>query len=506
MPLWKVAGVPALGLMAIASLHAQSASDAANCAGMPGAALPGVRIESASWIQPQSGWSPAERTRPVDIKEPFCRLSGVIEKEIGFELWLPAASAWNRKFLGAGVGGDAGTFNFNDLPRGVQRGYASATTDTGHKAADLNWMLGDPARLANYELRAHHLLAETSKALIGKFYAKPPAHSYFIGCSGGGRQGLKEMQRFPLDYDGIIAGAPGPKTPEMTARRMWELTLRDANNGLMSPADWKLIADTGVKDCDGIDGVADGVAEDPRACRFDLATLQCKGNQTQGCLSAAQLQFAKKLYDPLRDARGRAIDDGLLPGVLVDSGRSRLAPATFGQAIRHLADWNGKDFDITSDLAAIDKAMPELRADDANLSAFRAAKGKAILYQGWMDPAVAAKMTIGYYEDVRKKTDGADEFLRLFLEPGMLHCGGGAGPDQFGGSGADAPVVDADHDMLSALEKWVENGTAPERIVASKVAAGKVMRTRPLCAFPKMAQYKGTGSTDDAANFACMRQ
>ena len=330
-------------------------------------------------------------------------------------------------------------------------------------------------------------------------------HAYFIGCSGGGRQALKEMQRFPKDYDGIIAGAPGPKTPEMTARRMWELNLRDAHAGLMSPADWKLIADAGVKACDGSDGVMDGVAEDPRICRFDAAALTCKPGQIQGCLSAEQVGFAKLFYDSLKDDQGRAIDDGLLPGVLVDSGRSRLAPATFGQAIRHRADWKGEDFNLTKDLAAIDKAMPELRADDPDLSAFRAAKGKAILYQGWMDPAVAAKMTIGYYEDVQKKMSGAPDFIRLFLEPGMLHCGGGAGPDQFGGSGADAPVVDQDHDLLSALENWVEKGQAPERIIASKAADGRVVRTRPLCAYPKVARYSGTGSTDDAASFTCVQ-
>jgi feruloyl esterase len=485
------------------------AKDALSCAALKNIELLNVRISSADTIAVQRQWAPAERTRAFDIPQPFCRVQGVIETEIGFELWLPARAVWNGKFLGAGVGGDAGTFNYSDLPRGLLRGYATGSTDTGHKSTDPNWMLGDPMRLTNFELRSNHLLAATSKWIITQYYNSPVRYAYFIGCSGGGRQGLKEMQRFPDDYNGIVAGAPGPKTPEMTARRMWEIKLRDANNRLMSPADWKLISQEGIKSCDAVDGVVDGVAEDPRNCHFDMKRLQCKEGQTRDCLTAAQVTFAKAFYDPLKDDNGHAIDDGLLPGVLVDSGRSHLAPATFGQAIRRQADWKGDDFDVTRDLAAIDRVMPELRADDADLGAFNAHKGKAILYQGWMDPAVAAMMTLGYYQDVEKKMGGekkTQEFIRLFMVPGMLHCGGGAGTDVFGGSGNDAPIPDNDHDLLSALENWVEHDQAPDRIIASRVEAGKVVRTRPLCVFPAIARYKGTGDTDDASNFKCVRK
>ncbi len=433
-------------------------------------------------------------------------MQGVIETEVGFELWLPLARAWNGKFLGAGVGGDAGAFNLRDLPRGVARGYASATTDAGHKAADRAWMLGDPMRLTNYELRANHRLAETSKLLIQAFYGMPSRLAYFIGCSGGGRQGLKEMQRFPADYDGVISGANGPKTPEMTVRRMWELIQRDAHPGLMSPADWKRVADAGVRACDGLDGVIDGVAEDPRRCRFDAKALLCKPGQSGDCLNPNQVDFVRRIYAPLKDSSGHALDQGLLPGVLVDSGRSRLAPATFGQAIRHKAEWDGADFDAAKDLAAIDRVMPQLRADDTDLGAFKARGGKAIFYSGWMDPAVSARMVVDYVEAVQARSGGAKktgEYLRLFMVPGMLHCVGGDGPDQFGGSNGDAPVVDADHDMLSALEAWVEQGRPPERIIASKVAGGQVVRTRPLCLYPKTARYAGPGSTDEAASFVC---
>ncbi|MGZ3343102.1 MAG: tannase/feruloyl esterase family alpha/beta hydrolase [Caulobacteraceae bacterium] len=494
--------------MTAASAHAQTADDA-SCQALARLALPDVHVASAAIVPAQDGWSPEPGGRPIAVKAPFCRVQGVVETEIGFELWLPARAAWNGKFLGTGVGGDAGAFNFRDLPRGVARGYASGTTDSGHKQADRTWMLGDPMRLKNYELRAHHLLAVKSKDLILAYYGASARHAYFIGCSGGGRQGLKEIQRFPADYDGVVAGAGGPKTPEMTVRRMWELLLRDGRPGLMSPADWKLIADAGVKDCDGLDGVVDGVAENPRRCRFDLASLRCKPGATAGCLNEDQIAFARQFYAPLKDGAGRALDTGLLPGVLVDSGRSRLAPATFAQAIRHVADWDGKDFDASRDLAAIDRVMPELRADDADLSAYKARGGKAIFYEGWMDPAVSANMIVDYQKAVEARMGGeeaAAQFERLFMVPGMLHCGGGAGPDQFGGSGGDAPIPDPQHDLLSALEDWVEHGRAPGRIVASKLEGGRVVRTRPLCAWPAEARYTGKGSTDDAASFVCDRR
>jgi feruloyl esterase len=355
---------------------------------------------------------------------------------------------------------------------------------------------------------ANHLLAEVSKQIVTHYFGKPILHSYFIGCSGGGRQALKEMQRFPDDYDGIISGANGANTPEMTVRRMWELRLRDQNPGVMSPADWQLIAREGVRQCDALDGVTDGVAEDPRVCKFQIDSLQCNAEKRDDCLTKEQIEFAKKFYSPLRDANGKELDEGLLPGVLVDSGRSHLALATFGQAIRHNPEWNGEGFDVTTDLAAINRVMPELRADDPNVKAFKDRGGKIIMYQGWLDPAVAARMTIAYYSTVEKAMGGETktrDFMRLFMLPGVHHCGGGPGCDQVGGAGGDAPVVGPEHDLVSALEQWVEHGKAPDRIVASKVVDGRTIRTRPLCVYPKHAKYKGSGSTDDAQNFVCVR-
>lgn len=508
-----VTGLAALPLTSAVVARAQpavSAADEQTCAALADRAPADVRITKAAVTAGGAAWAgeagATPRRPPTPVKSSFCRVQGIIEKEIGFELWLPIGKAWNGKFLGAGVGGDAGTFNFQDLPRGVNRGYAAAATDTGHKAADRAWMLGDPQRLTNYELRANHLLAVKAKALVEAYYGTPPKYSYFIGCSGGGRQGLKEMQRFAADYDGVISGASGPKTPEMTTRRMWEIIQRDAHPNLMSPADWRMVSETGVARCDTLDGVKDGVAEDPRRCRFDVAELQCKGEKTAACLTPDQVAFAKSFYAPLVDENGRKIDEGILPGVLIDSGRSQLALGSFGRAVRKQEGWNGEGFRPGADLAALRRVMPELAADDPDLSAFRKGGGKVIFYTGWMDGAVAARMVTDYYDQVVKAAGGkaaADGFSRLYMLPGVFHCSGGPGPDQIGGSGGDAPVVDDRHDMLTALEGWVENGRAPAEMIVSKIEAGQVVRTRPLCPYPAQAIYKGAGDTNLASSFRC---
>ena len=466
------------------------------CAGIAELNIAEVAIDAATPTAKGTAWAtnaPAGRGQPIATSRPFCRVQGRIEGSIAFELWLPAKREWNGKFLGAGVGGAAGTFNFQDLPRGVSRGYAAATTDTGHKMSDPAWMLDARAR-ENYTHRANHLLAVKGKAIAAVVYGRAPSRAYFIGCSGGGRQGLKELQRYPADYDGIVTGANGPKTPEMTVRRMWELLQRDVNPTLMAPADWKLIADKGTEACDANDGVRDGLVEDPRECTFRIASLQCEPGQSGGCLSAEQIAFAERFYAPLRDKSGRALDSGLLPGVLVDSGRSQLAIGTFGQAIRGLREWDGKDFDAAKDLAAIDRVMPELRADDPDVSAFKARGGKLIQYTGWLDGAVATRMMIEYQEALTRRMGGpaaTAAFARMYLLPGVHHCRGGPGPDLIGGSGGDAPVRDARHDLLTALEDWVERGRAPQAMIASKVEDGAVTRTRLICPHPQRARYRG---------------
>ena len=357
----------AIALLPLAATAAQDFS--AQCAAIAQSALPDTQL-AASLVAASASWSPVKETanpvqpaaafaaKPFAVGAPFCRVEGTIGADIGFELWLPEPSRWNSRLLGAGVGGDAGVFNYEDLARGVAHGYAAATTDTGHKAAQRDWMLGPPQRLEEFERTAEHRLAQTSQTLIRQFYGKPAEHHYFLGCSGGGRQALKEMQDYPEDYDGLIAGAPGPQTSEMTTRRMWELLLREQHPGVMSAADWQHVADAATAQCDAQDGVRDGIVADPRACRFDVHSLRCPAKAAGGfCLSPEQLSLAATIYAPLHDDSGRVLDEGILPGVLVDAGRSRLAPAIFGQAVRHKRDWDGRDFDVSRDYNAMRRAL-----------------------------------------------------------------------------------------------------------------------------------------------------
>jgi feruloyl esterase len=503
----------AVALLPLSAFAAQDFGE--DCAAVARPAPPDTHL-AASLVTESPSWSPVKETtnpsqpaaafaaKPFAVSAPFCRIEGTIGTDIGFELWLPEPSRWNGRLLGAGVGGDAGVFNYQDLARGIAHGYAAATTDTGHKAAQRDWMLGPKQRLEEFERIAEHRLAQTSQTLVRQFYGKPAEHRYFLGCSGGGRQALKEMQDYPLDYDGIIAGAPGPQTSEMTTRRMWELLLREHHPGLMSASDWQHVADAATDQCDAQDGLHDGIVADPRSCHFNIDSLRCPA-KTAGafCLSPEQLSLAATIYAPLHDGSGRALDEGILPGVLVDSGRSRLAPAIFGQAVRHRPDWDGQDFDVTRDYDAIRHALPDLDADKPDITRFAAAGGKAILYQGLNDPAVAARMTIGYYDRVANLLGPrSSDTISLFLVPGMGHCAGGKGADRFGGSGSAAPLDDPDHDMLTALDRWVSGGARPERLLASRIEAGRVTQTRPLCAYPLMPAYIG-GNPDAAASFVC---
>jgi len=482
------------------------------CAELGSFARPDLRITAATAIDAASRFTPPMAGVAAPERS-FCRVEGVIEKEIGFELWLPLAPQWNGKLLTGGVGGQAGNYAYRELVRGVRRGYASASTDTGHKASDRHWLLGDPMRAANYAHRANHLLALAAKAIVDAHYGAPPRQAYFVGCSGGGRQALVEAQRYPADYDGIVAGAPAPKTPEMSVRRLWEMQLHARHRETMDAAAWQLVAKAGAQACDGQDGVRDGLADDPAQCRFEIASLRCTGGQREGCLSEAQVAVAQQLYAPLVDENGRRIDDGVLPGALVRPdplpepsapGPPYLAVALFGDGVHRDPNWDPRRLHLARDLAAIDRVM-ELRADNPDLSAFAARGGKLLVYQGWADPLVAAQPTIAYVEAAGRQL-GAERSaatLRLFMVPGMDHCSGGIGPDRFGGAGGDAPVVDAEHDLLSALEAWVEQGRAPSRIVAHQLQGGRVLRTRPLCAWPQRARYRGEGALDRAESYDC---
>jgi feruloyl esterase len=478
------------------------------------AALPAdTRVTGATLVPVGAPVTGVPNYRPTRA---FCRVEGVIETEIGFELWLPVGAEWNRRFLGAGVGGQAGSIAVRDLARGVERGYAAASTDTGHKAADENWLLGPPERAANYAERANHLLAVKAKAITNAYYGAPPRKAIFIGCSGGGRQAMTQLQRFPDDYDGIVAGAPGVNTPQMSARRLWEMIQHDRYKGLIDAAGWKRIADAAVARCDAGDGLKDGLIEDPRQCGFRPADLSCRpGESGATCLSPAQVSLAERLYAPLHDEHGKRVDPGILPGTPVSPvavpepftpGPKYLATVLFGQGIYRDANWDARTFSIARDLPAIDRVM-NLHADDPRIEPFVRRGGKLILYQGWADPLVAAVPTIDYYRALESRfgATATHGFARLFLMPGMDHCRGGGVPDRFGGAGGlDGEGVSrtAGDDLLTAMEQWLDGGAAPAQVRTAQFSEGKPVRTRPSCAFPARVRYVG-GPIETAESYVC---
>lgn len=475
-------------------------------------------------------FTPPPGTSVMPYKElpAFCRVTGVIkptaDSDIKFEVWMPTAG-WNGKFQGVGNGGFAGYIAYGELAGAVARGYAAASTDTGHTGADASWALGHPEKIVDYGYRAVHEMTEKAKSIIAAFYGNGPRRSYFAGCSNGGRQALMEAQRYPSDYDGLIAGAPANYFTGILMGFAWNMhaTLNDPASYIPA-SKLKAIEAGALAACDARDGVADGVIDDPTKCRFDPAVLLCKGAESDDCLTKKQIIALKKIYGGPRDSKGRQIIPGFLPGGETGPGGwGRLitgaAPATAGefsfatQAFSNMVynnpAWDLKTFDLDRDRSIADeKLAASLNATDLNLTAFKARGGKLILYHGWSDGALPPLNTVNYFQSAlaRMGKREAGTFIRLFMAPGMQHCGGGPGPDGFG---AFVPGAKSDpqHDISLALERWVEHGLAPDQVIASKRqgqdSKSPVIRTRPLCPYPQVARYKGSGSTDDAASFVC---
>lgn len=481
----------------------------AGCNALTGAHPDRVVVTRATQIQPAPEWKPdgpgVYRAQPV--RAPLCRIEGTIEGNIGFELWLPAK--WNGRLLGAGVGGDAGVYNYSDMSRRIAEGFATVTTDSGHKQSQARWM-ADPKARTDYEHRAVHLTAEAAKRLVASFYAKPADHSYFLGCSGGGRQALKEMQLYPGDYDGVVAGAPGPYMPLQSVRMMWfSLQQKWHPEAALSDADWAIYESRATTHCDADDGVRDGIISNPLKCRFNTRVLLCKPGETTQCLSPAKLAMLDAIVAPMTDENGKPMDGGLFPGVRTRPGPpSPLLRAMWADGVYNDANWNEDSFGRTSDLDAANRIIPELRANRLTIDGFIARGGKAILYQGWADPSTNAGPTIDYYAGLADANGGIREIeknARLFLVPGMYHCGGGPGADGFGGSNHPSWPNDPQRDILWALINWVEKGKAPTRLTATKVSDGQERFTRPLCPFPQSASYDGKGPTGAAASYRCVK-
>jgi feruloyl esterase len=499
---WTALIVLALGCLGVRS----HAAVPANCAGLASFKLVGGVINDARLVV-----GPRSHCRVT------LTLTPTPDSSIRAELWLPVPEYWNGKFQGVGNGGLAGDIPQAALEAGLARGYATAATDTGHdNAAGVGrFAQGHPEKIVDYGHRAIHLTAVAGQVITAAYYGRAPRHSYFVGCSQGGQEALMEAQRYPADYDGIVAGDPDyNQTHHEVGAHLWVVaTLYGQPGSRLGDAQARLVGEAVNRACDALDGVRDGVLEDPRRCHYDPGVLQCPGADAPDCLNAAQVQAVRRLWDGPDAAAGAGYYPGLerggeatlWGGWIVAGSPDENTHGTLGLPFfRHFvyADpaWDFHGFDFRSEPAAIDARLAgALDATDPDLRAFARRGGKLIHYHGYSDPDIPPRVSIEYHDRVvasLRRNDGpadAGDFYRLFMVPGMGHCGGGPGPNSF--------------DMLAALERWVEGGLAPQRILATKFQDDDprraLLRARPLCPYPRAAHYRGRENSDDASSFTC---
>jgi feruloyl esterase len=485
----------------------------ASCKDLVNLHLPNTVITSATTVS-TGIFTPPKPNIPLSNLPPFCRVAATTKPAIRFEVWLPLYS-WNGKFQGVGNGGTAGYISYRAMAVALRRGFAIASTDTGHinvppgNGFDSSWAFKRPELVVDFGYRALHLTTVNSKQIAQAFYGKGPTHSYYAGCSQGGEQGLMEAQRYPDDYDGLLIGDPANNwTRHYAGAHLWYsiATLKDPESYIPA-SKVQLLANAVITACDANDGIADGVLDDPRQCRFDPAVLTCKAGQPpSSCFTVKQVKSIKNIWSGAHDSHGTPIYPGLLPGGEAGSGgwsswvtgnkpfaatHWKAASGVFKDIVFENPNYNALNFNYNTDMkTAFAKVSHSLDAVNPDLRPLQRRGGKLILYHGWSDPDISPLNTINYYNQVTD-TVGRDtpQFARLFMVPGMQHCGGGPGPNHFDG--------------VTALEEWVEEGIAPKKIIAFHSTDGEIDRTRPLCPYPQIAVYRGKGSTNSAANFAC---
>jgi len=547
-----LAALVPVALLALIGITAAPAA-AETCEGLGSLSLPHTTITTAASI-PAGTFTPPVGA-PLTGLPAFCRVVGTshptADSNIGFEVWIPAGAAWNGKYLQVGNGGFAGSIPYGALGNALKRGYTAAGTDDGHVAGGTNaaWALGHPEKIIDFGYRALKETTDNAKAIIAALTATSPARSYFVGCSDGGREALMEAQRFPADFDGIVAGAPANFWTHLLAAAAWtQQALLETPGSYIPPAKLPAVQAAALAACDLVeDAIQDGIVGDPRDCTFDPTVLQCTGADTNACLTGPQATALKKIYaGPHNPRTGALIHPGHEAGAEAppasfpawETGPSLAAIANallnqFSVNFFRFMVFDDATFDIRtlnfdSDIAFTDSKLVNgqplasvLNSTNPDLSAFQKHGGKLIHYHGWNDPAIGPRNSINYYESVataqrpgKGQGKGEDkvglsrtqDFYRLFMVPGMLHCGGGPGPNTFG---QGAPLADADHDVVKALEQWVEHGIAPDRIIATKFVndnpANGVALTRPLCPYPQVAVLARPGAdTNDAHNFICV--
>ena len=467
----------------------------------------------------------------TSVTVPFCRVVGLVkptsDSNIGFEVWMPPLSTWNGKFQGVGSGSSAGSIATAAMLVALTDGYAAMATDNGHitdatrpnGAAEQTWALGHPEKMIDFAYRALHVATVAGKSLTQSFYSKPPSKSYFVGCSQGGHHALTEASRYAEDYDGIVAGAPAWQWANLMVAEIWNSTPALKDPTAITAPKMTLLNNAVIAACDALDGVTDGVIDDPRKCTYDPSALLCTGADAATCLTSVQVAAAKQIYGGTKYSNGTqifppytrgselgwtALYTGATPG---GSGWDFFRYSAF-----QTPTFNNSTFNFDSDT---DRALSALVAGEplssvynatANLTPFQARGGKLIMYHGWADQQISPSSSLDYYQRVVNSVGQpvTDSFLKMFMLPGIGHCSGGPGVAKIGGSTGAAGAADAEHDVVRALDRWVTQGLAPTSMIGTRLASGTTtMRTRPLCAYPQVAKYKGSGSIDDAANFSC---
>jgi feruloyl esterase len=509
-----------------------STAMAAECRSLAGAALGGALITEATEIAAPATIATLSARRGVLVGTPMCRVVGVIrpveDSLINFELWLPPADTWNGKYIGVGNGGLSGSIRHDELAFRFKNGYAVSSTDTGHIDAihvspesESDWMLGHPERVTDWAWRSHHLTAVASKQIIDAYYGTGPKFSYFIGCSKGGTSAMMEAQRFPADYDGIVAGAVGLNQTGQITGYLW--THQAVVAGWVSPAKLDLLRKAVLAACDARAGYLD----DPRSCKFDPGTLLCKDQDSDACLTAAQVAAVRKIYSGPQDVNGKPLYAGFSRGseytwsdrIMGPQDQPSVGSTMWSSITGYLSNlvYGRRNLDFRAldpgDVlrTARQKYGSTIDALNTDLAPFKSRGGKMIQYIGWDDSSVRPMSSVDYYEGVAARMGGLPQvqsFYRLFMAPGMGHCGGGVAPSAVGQSSfAPAFRQDAEHDALAALEDWVERGRAPEHLIATRYRdnspAKGVVAQRPWCPYPAVGRYQGQGDLMQASSYKC---
>lgn len=493
------------------------ADSAADCARLATLKLPDTRLTAGiakgpldltPWPAPAGAPAAAGAQPsgpPLGELPAFCRVRGIIKPAVRFEVWLPL-EGWNGKFQGTGNGGYNGAIVYTALAAGLRQHYATANTDMGHLATTPDpgsWALHHPELIIDEGYRAQHETAAKAKSIVKAFYGKSPGRSYFVGCSAGGWQALTEAARYPHDYDGLIAGAPASEVVHLHAAQIWGYLAATQ----IPAAKFQKIGQAVLARCDAKDGVKDGLVSDPPSCDFQPAEMACKaGEATDSCLTPTEVTALQHLYSGAHYASGAQVYPGWPRGgepALVQAAAPMvlaLTASTYRDMVYDNPQWDPHTINFDKDVRTADERIGAImNSGSTDLAELRRAGGKLILWHGWADPLISALHTVDYYRKLAQHfAPGADEataiarlsdFSRLFMAPGVNHCGGGTGPNTF--------------DAVSALDAWVEHGTAPESLIATHSTAGKVDRSRPLCPYPRRAVYDGEGNIDEAGSFRC---